>query len=102
MHRTSHEFLHRHTVPGTNDVVGAAIATNSVTVHPMRYAGGKQFGTQSRKVHKARGCFGSKLSQGVNSVTAYRKGEYYHGLAGANNSSSALWQSVRVSSNSAI
>ena len=57
------------TVPGTNDVIGAAMATNDVS---------------------------------VNSVTAYRRGEYFQGLAGANNGSVAQWLEAAVSSGTMV
>ena len=51
--------------PGTNDVVGVALSTNSVT---------------------------------VNGVAAFHKWEYYSGTVSTNNSSSAEWEQVAVSS----
>ncbi len=51
--------------PGTNDVIGVALATNSVT---------------------------------VNGVPAFHKWEYYWGTVSTNNTSSAEWEQVAVSS----
>jgi YD repeat-containing protein len=61
---TLNQYTNR-TLVNSNDVVGVAVATNSVT---------------------------------INGVATYRKGEYFRGVAGTNNSGSPAWLGITTSS----
>jgi RHS repeat-associated protein len=61
---TLNQYTNR-TIVNSNDVVGVAVATNSVT---------------------------------INGVAAYRKGEYFRGVVGTNNSGSPAWLGITTSS----
>jgi RHS repeat-associated protein len=81
-------------VPGYVDVMGDALATNSVTVHPVRYAKQHGRGIQSLRHRPPVAIRCARLSHGVNGAAAYRKNEFFRDQLSVANTANPVWQSV--------
>ncbi|MDR3564760.1 MAG: RHS repeat-associated core domain-containing protein [Negativicutes bacterium] len=84
--------------PGTNDVIGVALATNSVTVHPVRYWVNNDKSPRASGLSTDNPWHTLRLSHGVNGQTAWRKGEYFWSTVSTNNTSAAQLEQVTVAS----
>jgi RHS repeat-associated protein len=81
-------------VPGYVDVMGDALATNSVTVHPVKYAKQHGRGIQSLRHRPPVAIRCARLSHGVNGAAAYRKNEFFRDQLSVANTANPVWQSV--------